>query len=176
MKTVLIQGSFDILHVGHARVFEFAKAQGDFLIVALNTDSLLKSYKNRDAVMPWADKKELIKAFRAVDLVVEAPDYSPMDLLRRHGVDVYIIADEHEHTKKKEIAYMEAKGGSVVIAPRFSKYGTRDIKGRLLMEHLKECGSEKIEVTLQDIRCGSTLIPANAASDFVRRLNDQITE
>jgi cytidyltransferase-like protein len=133
-RKVLIQGAFDILHIGHLRVFEFAKAQGEFLIVALNSNDLIANYKRREPMMLWEDKKALIEALRPVDMVIKATDFSPLALLQANDVDVYVVADEWVHTKAAEIAYMESKGGTVAIAPRFTTFSTTEIRARLLAQ------------------------------------------
>lgn len=133
---VLFQGSFDILNLGHVRAFAYAKSKGDFLYVALNTDELLKSYKNRVAVMPWEHKKEIIESIRYVDKVIPAPDFSPLKLLKEYDIDVYVVGDEWVDTKEEELNYMYSKGGYAVISPRFGGISTREIKTILLNEHL----------------------------------------
>ena len=136
MKVVLIQGAFDILNVGHIRAFKLAKAQGDYLIVALNSNELIKDYKNRDAVMPWHQKMEIIKSVRYVDMVIPAYEFSPLALLKQYNVDVYMVAPEWEHTKEKEIAFMKKKGGKVCFTKRYKGVSTTNIKRKLLREHL----------------------------------------
>ena len=134
-KIVLFQGAFDIINWGHIKAFERAKAQGDYLIVALNSNNLLKEYKGRDAVLPWYQKKFIIESCRFVDKVVKAPDFSPMKLLIQYDVDVYVLTREWEKSKAKEIAYMKAKGGKVSFSPRFKGVvPTSEIKRRLLIE------------------------------------------
>jgi cytidyltransferase-like protein len=138
VKRVLVQGAFDILHIGHLRVFEFAKAQGDHLTVALNSNRLIAKYKTRQAVMPWSDKKALIKAFRCVDAVVKATAFSPLELLRELNIDVYVVADEWVYSKAEEIHYMEQKGGRVCITPRFTSFSTTAIRKKLLQQSRKD--------------------------------------
>lgn len=133
-RIVLIQGAFEILHVGHVRAFAYAKAQGDYLIVALNSNELIKQYKGRDAVMAWADKREILHGLRNVNEVVEATAFSPLALLEQHNVDVYMVADEWEHSKDVEKEYMLRKGGRVCVMPRFAESSTTEIKARLLAE------------------------------------------
>lgn len=137
-RTVLIQGAFDILHLGHIKTFEFAKAQGEYLIVALNSNDLIREYKRREPVMLWEDKAEIIRSIRHVDLVVRATEFSPMALLDWHKVDVYVVSQEWVDTKADEIAYMEGNGGKVVVTPRFTTFSTTEIKARLLAEHLRD--------------------------------------
>lgn len=134
-KVVLIQGAFDIIHYGHVRAFQFAKEQGDFLIVALNSNRLIKQYKKRDAVVPWRYKKAVIEAFRCVDKVIEAPDFSPLKLLMSYKVDVYVLSPEWKHTKAVEMAYIREKGGRVCFTHRLRGVSTTAIKERLLKEY-----------------------------------------
>ena len=134
---VLYQGTFDILNYGHIRGFEAAKSAGDYLIVALNSNALVSTYKKRVAVQPWWHKKAIIESIKYVDKVIKAPDFSPLKLLKKHDIDVYVIGDEWVESKAKEIAYMKGKGGEVVIIPRFGGVATSEIKRKLLAEHLQ---------------------------------------
>ncbi len=135
MKTVLFQGAFEILNYGHVRAIKTAKAQGDRLIIALNTNRLLKKYKGRDAVLPWKHKKTILMGLRWVDEVVPAHNFSPLSLLKRHDVDVYVISREWEASKAEEIAYMKAKGGRIHFSRDYSGVvRTSEIKKRLLAE------------------------------------------
>ena len=131
-----MQGAFDILNYGHIRAFKFAKAQGDYLIVALNTNELIRDYKGREAVVPWSHKRRIIEACRYVDKVVPAREFSPLKLLKRYRVDVYVLSREWEHTKAVEIAYMKRKGGRVRFSRRFRGVSTSAIKATLLKEHI----------------------------------------
>jgi glycerol-3-phosphate cytidylyltransferase len=133
---VLLQGAFDILNYGHIRAFKFARAQGDYLIVALNTNELIRDYKGREPVMLWSQKRRIIEACRYVDKVVPARKFSPLELLKRYRVDVYVLSREWEHTKTAEIAFMKQKGGRVCFSRRFNGVSTSAIKATLLKEHL----------------------------------------
>jgi glycerol-3-phosphate cytidylyltransferase len=134
-RIVLLQGTFDLLNWGHVKAFQRAKAQGDYLIVALNTNALVKRFKGRDAVLPWYQKKFIIESCRFVDKVVRASDFSPLKLLKRYDVDVYVLTREWHSTKAREIAYMKKKGGRVVYSPRFKGViPTSKIKEILLKE------------------------------------------
>jgi len=66
---VAVSGGFDPLHVGHARLFQKAKALGDYLVVILNNDNWLRK-KKRQAFMPEQERKEIIEALAVVDKVV----------------------------------------------------------------------------------------------------------
>lgn len=138
-RIVLFQGAWEILNMGHVRAFRRAKALGDVLILALNTNRLLRKYKNREAVLPWSHKKEILESIRWVDKVIPAHDFSPLSLLKKHDIDVYVLTKEWESTKTAEIAYMKAKGGKVSFSPRYTGVVcTSEIKRRLLAEAKKD--------------------------------------
>lgn len=134
MKIVLLQGAFEILNAGHVQVFKRCREQGDILIVALNTNALLKKYKKRDAVLPWQQKKKILEAIRWIDQVVPAHSFSPLSLLKKYKVDVYCISREWEASKSDEIAYMKSKGGRVFFTHDYKVIRTRQIKKALLEE------------------------------------------
>lgn len=148
-KVVLLQGAFDILHAAHIKAFKFAKAQGDYLIVALNTNRLIKKYKGRDAVVPWDQKKLIIEACRYVDKVVPAPEFSPLKLLKKYKVDVYVLSREWKKSKVVEFAYMKKKGGVVRFSARSRTISTTEIKKKLLNEYLNDTHSTKLQRTGQ---------------------------
>lgn len=134
MTRVLIQGAFDIIHIGHVKTLEFARKQGDYLVVALNTNELISNYKRREAVMSWDDKATILRAMRMVDEVIPAPEFSPMSLLESLAFHVYVVAEEWVSTKAREIDFMKRQGRRVVVAPRFTTFSTTEIKARLLAE------------------------------------------
>src|SRR3954471_1404585 len=70
-KAVLANGCFDILHVGHVRYLEDARALGDVLIVAVNSDSSMRLIKDaRRPILNEEDRVALVSAVRCVDYVV----------------------------------------------------------------------------------------------------------
>lgn len=109
-KVVLLQGAFELLNSGHVRAMKRAKSYGDYLIIAVNTPELIQDYKKRKPLLPYKDKKIIIEAIKYVDKVVAARHFSPMELLKKYDVDVYMIAPEWLETKSEEIAYMKSKG------------------------------------------------------------------
>ncbi|MFA6325470.1 MAG: adenylyltransferase/cytidyltransferase family protein [Candidatus Paceibacterota bacterium] len=136
-RIVLIQGTFDLINWGHIKAFQKAKSHGDYLIVALNSNELVKEFKHREPVLPYYQKKFIIESCKYVDKVVKATKFSPMELLKKYDVDVYVITQEWKHTKSIEISYIKNKGGEVKISPRFrGVVCTSDIK-KILLEEAK---------------------------------------
>jgi len=70
LRVVLANGCFDLLHVGHVRYLEHARAQGDLLVVALNTDESVRALKGpMRPLTPLFERAELVAALRCVDFV-----------------------------------------------------------------------------------------------------------
>ncbi len=69
-KIVMVGGSFDILHVGHLRFLQNAKKHGDILVIALNSDRHIKSYKpSSRPIISELQRAEMLKGLRIVDYV-----------------------------------------------------------------------------------------------------------
>ena len=134
-RVVLFQGAWEILNYGHVRAFRRAKQLGDVLILALNTNKLLRKYKGREPVLPWKHKATILRAIKWVDKVVPAHDASPLSLLKKYDADVFVLTREWEANHGDSIAYMKAKGGRVFFSRRYAGVvATSDIKRTLLAE------------------------------------------
>ncbi len=70
MKTVLMFGTFDILHPGHLRIFKQAKSLGDRLVVVIALDSTVKALKKRDTVHTQEERKAQVQQISFVDVAV----------------------------------------------------------------------------------------------------------
>jgi len=89
-RVVLANGCFDLVHVGHVRYLEAARALGDTLVVALNTDASVRALKGvRRPVVPFEERAELLRALRAVDFVVPFEESTLEETLRALRPDVH---------------------------------------------------------------------------------------
>src|SRR5579875_3040960 len=71
-RVVFTNGVFDILHAGHVEYLAWARAQGDALIVGLNSDASVRSNKGeKRPIVPFAERATVLRALRSVDVVVE---------------------------------------------------------------------------------------------------------
>jgi glycerol-3-phosphate cytidylyltransferase len=94
MKRVLTYGTFDLLHHGHIRILQRAKALGDFLVVAVSTDEF-NAGKGKKAFHDYETRKEIVEAIRYVDLVI--PEYSwdqKIDDVRKYEIDMIAMGDD----------------------------------------------------------------------------------
>ena len=89
-RIVLANGCFDLLHAGHVDYLEAARAEGDVLVVALNTDASVRRLKGDGRPrLPLEQRARLIAAFRVVDFVIAFPEPTLHDTLRLLRPDVH---------------------------------------------------------------------------------------
>jgi glycerol-3-phosphate cytidylyltransferase len=92
---VVTFGTFDVLHVGHLRLLERARALGDVLVVGVSTDALNLAKKGRPPVFPQAERAGLIAALRCVDEVFYEESLElKREYLLRHRADVLAMGDD----------------------------------------------------------------------------------
>ncbi|MDO8515948.1 MAG: pantoate--beta-alanine ligase [bacterium] len=90
-KIVTTNGTFDILHAGHVRIFEFAKSQGDILIVGVNSNKSVKAYKgDKRPVVDERDRAELVAALASVDYVFIFNSKTPVPWLPKIRPHVHV--------------------------------------------------------------------------------------
>ncbi len=119
-KTVVhCHGCFDIVHPGHIRYFQFAKQQGDILVVSLTGDPHVGKGEGRPYV-PQELRAENLAALELVDYVYVNPTQTAVELLGTFKPDIYIKGREYEHNNHpgflKEKHTVEAYGGRVIFS------------------------------------------------------------
>ena len=86
-------GVFDLFHIGHLNMLRNAKSLCDKLIVGVTTDELV-SYKNKKAVIPFAERMEIVRSIEYVDAVVAQEDMDKIKLWEKLKYDVMFVGDD----------------------------------------------------------------------------------
>jgi D-beta-D-heptose 7-phosphate kinase/D-beta-D-heptose 1-phosphate adenosyltransferase len=131
-RIVFTNGCFDILHYGHAHLLQFARAQGDLLIVGLNTDNSVRRLKGGDR--PFVDEKTrstMLSLYSFVDAVVLFDEDTPLRLIEVLAPDVLVKGGDYSPEKVVGREVVEARGGQVVICPRLEGLSTTDLVRRI---------------------------------------------
>jgi rfaE bifunctional protein nucleotidyltransferase chain/domain len=115
-KLVFTNGCFDILHRGHTQYLAFARAQGDALVVGLNSDASVRRAKGPTRpVNTEQDRAFVLGSLRVVDYVVIFDEDEPRDLISQILPDVLVKGKDWAHyVSGRDI--VEAHGGKVVLA------------------------------------------------------------
>jgi len=113
---VFTNGCFDILHRGHVAYLNFAREQGDVLVLGMNSDASVKRNKGDDRPIHCEeDRAEVLAALECVDYVVLFDEDEPVSLIEALVPDVLVKGEDWAHyVSGREV--VEAAGGKVVLA------------------------------------------------------------
>lgn len=117
-RVVFTNGVFDLLHVGHVRYLAQARALGDVLVVAINSDRSVRELKGPDRpVFDEGERAEILAALRNVDYVVIFDNVSPRSLISQLLPDVLVKGGDYRLDEIHGREEVEAAGGRVVSLP-----------------------------------------------------------
>lgn len=128
----LANGVFDLLHVGHVRYLQGARALADALVVAVNSDSSTRAYKGEGRpIVPEAERAELVAALGCTDFVVifDAPDVR--EIIRALRPDVHVKGTDYTPETIPERDEVARYGGRVAVAGDPKDHSTTDVARKL---------------------------------------------
>ena len=117
---VFTNGCFDLLHVGHVQYLGAARALGDALVVALNTDESVRRLKGPERpLISERQRAELIAALECVDYVTLFGQDTPIELIELLEPDVFVKGGDYTVEGLPEAHVVKAYGGRVEIVPLY---------------------------------------------------------
>ena len=126
-KTVVYtSGTFDMLHVNHLKMINYARALGDILIVGVNTDELVASYKSQP-IIPFEERIALMKAIKGPDVVIPQKSLDHTDKVKKLKFDIFVVGDDWVG----KYDYLEKLGVSVVYFPYGDGVSSSSLKKRI---------------------------------------------
>lgn len=111
-------GVYDLFHIGHLNLLKNAKGMCDKLIVGVTVDELV-SYKGKRAMIPFADRIEIVRSCKYVDVAIPQYDMDKLDACKKLGADFLFVGDdwyESDIWKKYENAFQKS-GIRIVYFP-----------------------------------------------------------
>lgn len=131
-KIVFTNGCFDILHVGHVRYLQAAKNMGDVLVLALNSDSSVKSIKgDKRPLIPEMERAIVVAALASVDYVIIFSETTPLSLIEFLRPDVLVKGGDWAEEQVVGRETVAQWGGKVVIIPSIKGASTTNIVGKI---------------------------------------------
>jgi choline-phosphate cytidylyltransferase/glycerol-3-phosphate cytidylyltransferase len=132
-KTVVYtSGTFDMLHYNHLKMIEYARALGDILIVGVNTDELVMSYKS-EPIIPFEERIALMKALKYPDIVIPQNSLDHRDKVQKLNFDIFVVGDDWAG----KFDYLKKLGVSVVYFPYGKGISSSSLKQKIYENYEK---------------------------------------
>ncbi len=117
-KIVFTNGCFDLIHLGHVKYFQFARAQGDLLVVGVNTDRSISNLKGpKRPIVNQHDRIEVLEELESIDYLVLFDDQTPIKLIESIKPDVLVKGADYKKEQVVGWDIVEKSGGRVALAP-----------------------------------------------------------
>jgi len=126
-KTVVFtSGTFDMLHINHLRMIEYARGIADILIVGVNTDELVVEHKS-EPIVPFEERIALVRALKGPDVVIPQHSLIHTDKVAKLKFDVFVVGDDWSG----KYDYLQDLGVSVVYFPYGAGVSSTKLKERI---------------------------------------------
>ena len=143
-KIVTTNGSFDLLHAAHVRLFQKAKSEGDILIVLINSDASVRRNKIKEGkppIRPYVNQEDracVIAGLESVDYVTIFDDEKPLEYMEKIKPDVHIKGGSGVPERyREEREFVESLGGKYIIFNLEEGYSSTNIEQTILERNKK---------------------------------------
>jgi len=132
-RIVFTNGCFDLLHLGHVKYFQFARKQGDLLVVGVNTDDGIRRLKGpKRPIMNEPDRLGVLEELESIDYLIQFDDDTPQRLIERIRPDVLVKGANYPKEKVVGWDLVESYGGTVTLAPLVDGKSTSAVIQKIL--------------------------------------------
>lgn len=132
-RIVFTNGCFDLIHLGHVKYFQFAKAQGDLLVVGVNTDLSIRKLKgNKRPIINETDRVSVLEELESIDYLLRFEDETPLRLIEAIRPDVLVKGADYKKEQVVGWDLVEGYGGCVSLAPLIDGKSTSAVIQRIL--------------------------------------------
>jgi D-beta-D-heptose 7-phosphate kinase/D-beta-D-heptose 1-phosphate adenosyltransferase len=132
-KIVFTNGCFDIIHLGHVKYFQWAKQQGDLLVVGVNTDTGIQRLKGpKRPIINEADRLGVLEELESIDYLVTFDEDTPINLITQVCPDVLVKGADYQKEQVVGWDVVERAGGTVALAPLIDGRSTSSVIQRIL--------------------------------------------
>lgn len=119
-RVVMTQGVYDLLHLGHIKYLEEARAHGDLLAVAIDSDRLARERKGPTRpIVPQDERLQILASLRCVDIltVTDGRERDPVDLVEVVQPDILIVSETTQDIPSERMEFFAQHAGQVVTLP-----------------------------------------------------------
>ena len=131
-KIVTTNGTFDLLHYGHIKLFEYAKKQGDILVVGMNSDKSVKMYKNPNRpIVKQKYRAEVIEAIQHIDYVTIFNEIDSIKFVKSIKPDIHVNSAQYGYDCiEREI--VEKYGGKIKLFDVIRGHSTSELIKKII--------------------------------------------
>lgn len=124
-------GVYDMFHIGHLNVIRGAKEQCDYLIVGVSTDELVQSEKNKNPVIPYKERAEIVAALKYVDEVVPQFDKNKLAAWKKYHFNKMFVGSDWKGTSQWEKIESDfaSSGVEIVYLPHTDGISSTQLTG-----------------------------------------------
>ncbi len=135
-RIVFTNGCFDLIHLGHVTYFRFARAQGDLLVVGVNTDQSIQRLKGeKRPIIPLEDRLGVLEELESIDYLVTFDEDTPLELIKAISPDVLVKGADYQKEQVVGWDIVEAAGGCVALAPLVEGRSTSNVIQRIMQAY-----------------------------------------
>lgn len=132
-KLVFTNGCFDLIHIGHIRYLKKAKELGDFLLVAINSDSSIKKIKGPNRpIINEVERAEIIASLKFVDFVIIFSETTPQRIIQKILPDILVKGSDWKIEEIVGREIVEKNGGKVLTIPLVEGASTSSIIEKII--------------------------------------------
>ena len=132
-RIVFTNGCFDLIHLGHIKYFQFARKQGDLLVVGVNTDAGIRRLKGpKRPIISEADRLGVLEELESIDYLIRFDEDTPRSLIERIRPDVLVKGAEYPKEQVVGWDVVESYGGTIALAPLIDGKSTTGVIQRIL--------------------------------------------
>jgi D-beta-D-heptose 7-phosphate kinase/D-beta-D-heptose 1-phosphate adenosyltransferase len=132
-RLVFTNGCFDLIHLGHIKYFQFARHQGDLLIVGVNTDQSIQRLKGpKRPIINEHDRISVLEELESIDYLVPFDEDTPLNLIQQIRPDVLVKGADYKKEQVVGWDLVESYGGCVALAPLIDGRSTSNVIERVL--------------------------------------------
>ncbi len=129
---VYTSGTFDMLHINHLKMIQYARALGDILIVGVNADELVASYKSV-TIIPFEERIALVSAIKGPDVVIPQYSLNHTDKIKKLKFDIFVVGDDWAG----KYDYLEEFGVTVIYFPYGKGVSSSGLKEKIYKNYKK---------------------------------------
>ncbi|MGD1276354.1 MAG: D-glycero-beta-D-manno-heptose 1-phosphate adenylyltransferase [Tepidisphaeraceae bacterium] len=135
-RIVFTNGCFDLIHLGHIKYFQFARQQGDVLVVGVNTDGSVRRLKGeKRPIICESDRLGVLEELESIDYLIRFDDDTPLPLIEKIRPDVLVKGADYPKEEVVGWGLVESYGGRVALAPLVDGKSTTAVIQRILETH-----------------------------------------